>query len=93
MNDKSNTVLRDAQHIAGTPEDHIDDPALFTTAWAALKAARGQGFDPKRLRPQHLIDRPAPTPEPIDQTLIRVGETVRSYAGKQGYRVQRQHAA
>ena len=93
MQDKSKTVLRDAQHIAGTPEDHIDDPNLFTTAWAAMKAARGQGFDPRRLRPQHLIDRPEPAPEPIDQTLIRVGETVRCYAEKQGYRVQRRNAA
>jgi phage major head subunit gpT-like protein len=93
MQDKSNTVLRDAQHIAGSPEDHIDDPALFTTAWAAMKAARGQGFDPLRLRPQHLIDRPTPSPEPIDQTLNRVGETVRSYAAKQGYRVRCRHAA
>ncbi|MCD9149012.1 hypothetical protein [Pseudophaeobacter flagellatus] len=93
MQEKPNTVLRNAQHIAGSPEDHIDDPTLFTTAWAAMKAARGQGFDPQRLRPQHLIDRPEPTPEPIDQTLIRVGETVRCYAEKQGYRVQRRHAA
>jgi hypothetical protein len=40
-----------------------------------------------------LIGHPAPDPEPFDQTLIRVSETVRSYAAKQGSRVQRCHAA
>ncbi len=40
MQDRLETVLRDAQQIAGSPEDHLDSPHLFTTAWATLKAAR-----------------------------------------------------
>jgi hypothetical protein len=93
MHDKSNKVLLDAQYIAGTPEDHIDDPSLFTTAWAAMKASRGQGFDPSRLQPQHLVDRPAPSPEPIDQTLERVGQKARSVIDAKGYRASRRHVA
>jgi hypothetical protein len=88
-----NNIINTARRIVGSPEDHLHDTSLFTAAWATMKAARGQGFDPQRLRPQHLIGHPAPDPEPLDQTLIRVGETVRSYAARQGYRVQRRHAA
>ncbi|WP_417840170.1 hypothetical protein [Tritonibacter scottomollicae] len=40
MQDRLETVLRDAQQIAGSPEEHLDSPHLFTTAWATLKAAR-----------------------------------------------------
>ena len=65
MQDRLETVLRDAQQIAGSP------------AWATLKAARGQGFDPARLRAAHLVERPAPTPEPTEQVLERVGHKVR----------------
>jgi hypothetical protein len=89
MNDIYNT----ARQIVGSPAEHLHDTRLFTAAWATMKAARGQGVDPQRLRPQHLIGHPAPDPEPLDQTLTRVGETVRNYAAKQGYRVQRCHAA
>ncbi len=77
MQDRLETVLRDAQQIAGSPEDHLDSPHLFTTAWATLKAARGQGFDPARLRAAHLVERPAPTPEQTEQVLERVGHKVR----------------
>lgn len=77
MQDRLKTVLKDARHIAGSPEDHLETPHLFTTAWATLKAARGQGFDPARLRAAHLIERPAPTPEPTEQVLARVGQKVR----------------
>ncbi len=38
-----------------------------------MKAACGQRFDPARLRAAYLIDRPEPAPEPMDQTLARVG--------------------
>jgi hypothetical protein len=93
MQNRSNTVLRDAQKIAETPEDHIDDPTLFTTAWAAMKAARGQGFDPSRLQPQHLVDRPAPSPEPIDLTLERVGQKARALIDAKGYGASRRHVA
>ncbi|WP_417714568.1 hypothetical protein [Pseudophaeobacter arcticus] len=88
-----NDITKTARQIVSSPEDHLHDTSLFAAAWATMKAARGQGFDPQRLRSQHLIDRPEPSPEPIDQTLIRVGETVRCYAKKQGYLVQRRHAA
>ncbi|WIY27512.1 hypothetical protein [Parasedimentitalea psychrophila] len=88
-----NDIINAARRIVGSPEDHLHDTSLFIAAWATMKAARGQGFDPQYLRPQHLIGCPSPAPEPIDQTLIRVGETVRSYAAKQGYRIQRRHAA
>ena len=73
MQDRLETVLRDAQQIAGSPEEHLDSPHLCTTAWATLKAARGQGFDPARLRAAHLVERPAPSPEPTEQVLERVG--------------------
>lgn len=82
-----------AHQIISAPEDYLHDTTLFAAAWATMKAARGQGFDPQRLRPQHLIGSPAPAPEPLDQTLTRVGETVRSYAAKQGYRLPHRRAA
>jgi hypothetical protein len=93
MQDFNNTMLRDARLIVGSPENYVDDPTQFATAWAAMKAGRGQGFDPARLHPQHLIDRPAPAPEPIDQTLVRVGEKVREVIASKGYQVQPKHAA
>ncbi|OIQ32322.1 MAG: hypothetical protein BM562_05490 [Alphaproteobacteria bacterium MedPE-SWcel] len=77
MQTKLKTVLLNAQQIAGSPEDHLDSPQVFTTAWATLKAARGQGFDPARLKAAHLIERPAPAPEPTEQVLHRVGQRVR----------------
>jgi hypothetical protein len=88
-----NDITKTARQIVSSPEDHLHDTSLFAAAWATMKAARGQGFDPQRLHPQHLIGHPTPTPEPIDQTLTRVGDTVRSYAAKQGYRLPPRHAA
>ncbi|OIQ38091.1 MAG: hypothetical protein BM560_20095 [Roseobacter sp. MedPE-SWde] len=86
-------ITQTARQIVSAPEDYLHDTTLFAAAWATMKAARGQGFDPQRLRPQHLIGRPTPAPEPLDQTLTRVGETVRSYAAKQGYRLPHRRAA
>ncbi|OIQ42794.1 MAG: hypothetical protein BM560_01015 [Roseobacter sp. MedPE-SWde] len=86
-------ITQTARQIISAPHDYLHDTTLFAAAWATMKAARGQGFDPQRLRPQHLIGRPAPAPEPLDQTLSRVGETVRSYAAKQGYRLPHRRAA
>ncbi|GLO74159.1 hypothetical protein MACH18_12390 [Phaeobacter italicus] len=71
-------ITQTARQIAGSPEDHLDEIHLFTSAWATMKAARGQGFNPARLRPQHLIDRPAPTPEPTEMVLDRIGDKVRA---------------
>ena len=88
-----NDITQNARQIVSSPEDHLHDTSLFTAAWATMKAARGQGFDPLRLRPQHLIGQPTPAPEPLDQTLNRVGETARQYIAKQGYRVQHRNAA
>lgn len=88
-----NDITKTARQIVSTPQDHLHDTSLFSAAWATMKAARGQGFDPQRLHPQHLIGRPTPAPEPIGQTLNRVGETVRNYAAKQGYKLPRRHAA
>ena len=88
-----NDITKTARQIVSAPQDHLHDTSLFSAAWATMKAARGQGFDPQRLRPQHLIGRPTPAPEPLDQTLTRVGEPVRSYAAEQGYRLPRHHAA
>ncbi|MBY6056790.1 hypothetical protein [Leisingera daeponensis] len=87
MQDLSKEVIAAARLIASRPEDHIDNPAQFTTAWAALKAARGQGFDPARLRAAHLIDRPGPTPEPtsLDARLLRIARKAREIAEAKGY--------
>ena len=46
-----NNIINTARRIVGSPEDHLHDTSLFTAAWATMKAARGQGFDPQRLRP------------------------------------------
>ena len=88
-----NDITKTARQIVSSPEDHLHDTSLFAAAWATMKAARGQGFDPQRLHPQHLIGGPTPAPEPLDQTLTRVGENVRGYAAKQGYKLPRRHAA
>jgi len=93
MHDTLETVLRDAQQIAGSPEDHLDSPHLFTTAWATLKAARGQGFDPARLRAAHLVERPAPTPEPTEQVMTRVGHRVRCIMADRQIEPHAPHAA
>ena len=93
MQDFTNSVLRDARQIAGSPEHYLDDTTLFTAAWAAMKAARGQGFDPARLRAAHLIDRPEPAPEPTEQTLSRVGAKVRAIIAAKNYQVRGRDAA
>lgn len=93
MQDLPKNVLADARHIARNPEDHVDDPAIFTAAWAAMKAGRGQGFDPARLRLMYLIDRPEPAPEPGEQTLERTRAKIRAVIEAKGYPVQRRHAA
>lgn len=89
MQDINNT----ARQIVGSPERYLDNTALFTQAWAAMKAARGQGFDPARLRAAHLIDRPEPAPEPTDQTLARVGAKVRALIAEKNIPVPRCDAA
>lgn len=88
-----NDITTTARQIAGSPEAHLDEIHLFTSAWAAMKAARGQGFNPARLRAAHLIDRPAPAPEPVDQTLTRVAQKARQIIEAKGYQPQRRHAA
>ena len=78
-------VVQSARDIASNPDEFLDDTTIFTTAWAALKASRGQGFDPARLRPMHLVVRPEPAPEPSDQTLERTGERIREVIEARGY--------
>ncbi len=86
-------ITKTARQIAGTPEDHLDEIHVFTSAWATMKAARGQGFNPARLRPQHLIERPSPTPEPTDMVLDRVGLRVREIMHDRGILPHGRHAA
>ena len=86
-------ITQTARKIAGSPEDHLTEIHLFTSAWAAMKAARGQGFNPSRLRPQHLIEGPAPSPEPTDMVLERVGNRVREIMHERGIQPHRRHAA
>lgn len=93
MQDLSKNVLADARHITSNPEDHIDTPANFTAAWAALKASRGQGFDPARLHPMHIVVRPEPAPEPTDQTLTRTREKIRAVIEAKDYTARSRHAA
>ena len=93
MQDFKTTVLRDARRIVGSPEDYIDDPAQFAAAWAAMKAGRGQGFDPARLQPRHLVDRPEPAPEPTEQILARAGQKARAVIEAKCLPVRRRHVA
>lgn len=93
MQDLPKEVIQTARGIASQPEKFLGDTSVFTTAWAALKAERGQSFDPSRLRPQHIVDCPPPTPEPIDQTLDRVGQRVRELIDTKGYSGLPPHAA
>lgn len=93
MQDLPKNVLADARHIVRHPEDHIDDPTIFGAAWAALKAGRGQGFDPARLRPMHIVVRPSPAPEPADVTLERRVQLIRDVIEAKGYAVHRRRAA
>ncbi|MDE4303993.1 hypothetical protein PXK30_03600 [Phaeobacter gallaeciensis] len=86
-------ITKTARQIAGSPEDHLDEIHLFTSAWAAMKAARGQGFNPSRLRAAHLIDSPAPSPEPTQQTLDRVAQKAREIIDAKGYQPKRRHVA
>jgi len=89
MQDITNT----ARQIVGQPQDHLDDTALFTAAWATLKAARGQRFDPARLRAAHLYERPTPLPEPLEKTLDRIARKTREIAEAKGYRHPDKRAA
>ena len=89
MQDITNT----ARQIVGQPQDHLDDTALFTAAWATLKAARGQRFDPARLRAAHLYERPTPPPEPLEQTLDRIARKTLSIAEAKGYKCAGKRAA
>ncbi|MEX5599225.1 hypothetical protein [Pseudophaeobacter sp. C1-32P7] len=93
MQDFKKTVLRDARHVVGSPADYIDDPTQFTAAWAAMKAGRGQGFDPARLHSQHLVDRPGPAPEPTEQILARAGQKVRAVIEAKSLPIRRRHVA
>ncbi|MDE4191259.1 MULTISPECIES: hypothetical protein [Rhodobacterales] len=93
MQDFKNTVLRDARRIVGSPADYIDDPDQFAAAWAAMKAGRGQGFDPARLHPQHLVDRPGPAPEPTEQILARAGQKARAVIEAKSLPIRRRHVA
>ena len=93
MQDDRKAVLSDARHVALTPEDYLDDPAQFVAAWAAMKAGRGQGFDPARLRPMHIIVPPGPAPEPTEHTLERTGQKIRAVIEARGYAVRRDDAA
>jgi hypothetical protein len=93
MQDLPKEVIQTARGIASHPENYLGDTSVFTTAWAALKAERGQGFDPSRLRPQHIVDCPPPNPEPVDQTLDRVGRRVRDLITAKGYSAQPPNAA
>ena len=42
MQDLPKEVIQTARGIASHPEDFLSDTTVFTTAWAALKAERGQ---------------------------------------------------
>ncbi|MFY1707414.1 hypothetical protein [Tritonibacter scottomollicae] len=86
-------ITKTAQQIASSPEDHLNEIHLFTSAWAAMKAARGQGFNPARLRPQHIIEGPAPSPEPTDMVLDRIGHRVREIMHDRGIQPHRRNAA
>lgn len=86
-------MTKTARQVVRSPEDYLDETHLFTQAWATMKAARGQGFDPARLRAAHLIDRPEPAPEPTDQTLSRVGAKVRALIAEKNIPVPQRNAA
>ncbi|TLP67110.1 hypothetical protein FEE96_07115 [Parasedimentitalea maritima] len=79
MSEKQTQNIHLARKIALRPEEYIDDPSQFTTAWVALKAARGQSIDTSRLRAAHLIERPLPASEPteVEKCLQRVAEKTR----------------
>ena len=62
MQDLPKETISSPRTIVSRPEDYLDNPALFTAAWAVLKAARGQAFDPARLRAVHLVSRPDTKP-------------------------------
>lgn len=79
MSTQQTKNIQMARKIALQPEEYIDDPSQFTTAWAALKAARGQSIDTSRLSAAHLIERPLPAPEPteIEKCMQRVSKKTR----------------
>ncbi|KAE9627956.1 hypothetical protein [Parasedimentitalea maritima] len=79
MSAQQKKIIQAARKITLQPEEYIDDPSQFTTAWAALKAARGQSIDTSRLRAAHLIECPLPATEPteVEKRLQRVAEKTR----------------
>ncbi|GAB5432207.1 MAG: hypothetical protein EpisKO_15770 [Epibacterium sp.] len=69
----------DATAILGNPERHAGSPEVFQTAWAELKAQRGQDMRAANL-PGSLHDiRPS-------RSII---ETVREIAHRKGYKLAR----
>lgn len=80
MSAQQKMIIETARNVALQPEEYTDDPAQFTTAWAALKAARGQSINTSRLRAAHLIERRLPTTEPteIEKCMQRVAAKTRN---------------
>lgn len=67
----------DAAAILSTPEEHCGMPTVFQTAWAELKAQRGQTIHPQHMTgPMHNI-----------QPARSIIETVREIAARKGYRL------
>ncbi|WP_044026772.1 hypothetical protein [Ruegeria sp. TM1040] len=74
-----NDLTKSAFRILSTPEDHSETPEVFQTAWAELKAQRGQDMRTSNL-PGSLHDvRPS-------RSII---ETVREIAHRKGYKLAR----
>ncbi|WP_277620920.1 hypothetical protein [Pseudophaeobacter leonis] len=44
MQDFKNTMLRDARLIVGSPENYVDDPTQFATAWARHEGRSRSGL-------------------------------------------------
>jgi len=78
-------VIQSAIEVTSQPELFLDDTALFVTAWATLKADRGQAFDPARLKTAHLIERPEPEPTNLEQRVARAAGKARAIAAAKGY--------
>lgn len=85
MRDLPKQVIRSARDIASMPEQFLEDTSVFAAAWAALKADRGQAFDPARLRAAYLIERPDPEPTNLGQRVARAAGKARAIAAAKGY--------
>lgn len=81
----SKQVVQSARDIASEPELYLDDTSIFCAAWAALKAAKGQSFDPARLRAAHLIEGPEPEPTNLERRVARAAGKARAIAAAKGY--------